>query len=172
MIRTVLTALTALTVLSAAGMVSAPALAGSGISTAATKTKAEDKIDIAACRKEYKRGVKFCTDEFEVDSVEYIACVEVEQARFRACMLGNLQTSVGATSTTVAGVQDSVDWVEVVIVENDGSETVLAGGMPATDGSVSLRHGLGHTLPTGTTVRVEQWSGDELVRTELVRVTD
>jgi hypothetical protein len=152
-------------------MASAPAVAGTDLSPAASGTKADDKVDIAECRREYKRGVKFCSDEFAYDTVEYESCIEVERDRFRACMLGNLQTAVSATATTVAAVSDSVDWVEVVVVEVDGSETVLAGGMPAADGAVSLRHGAGNELPAGTTVRVEQWSGDELVSTELVRVT-
>ena len=115
--------------------------------------------------------MKFCSDEFEVDTIEFNACIDVEQARFRACMLGSLQTSVGTTATTVSGLRDSVDWVELVVVDRDGSETVLAGGMPATDGSLSLSYGPGSALPIGTTVRVEQWSGDELVSTNLVQAT-
>ena len=171
MIRTALTALTALTLLSAAAVASTPAVAGTALSTVATKTKADDKVDVAECRREYKRGVKFCSDAFEVDTIEFNACVDVEQARFRACMLGSLQTSVGPSATTVSGLRDSVDWVELVVVDRDGSEAVLTGGMPATDGSLSLSYGPGSALPIGTTVRIEQWSGDALVGTEVVQIT-
>ena len=171
MIRTALTALSALTLLAAMAMASTPAEAGGISSTVATKTKADKEIDIAECRREYKRGVKFCSEEFEADTIEFNACIGVEEDRFRACMLGGLQTSVGTAATTVSGLRESVDWVELVVVYRDGSETVLTGGMPATDGSLSLSYGPDIALPIGTTVRVEQWSGDELVRTELVQTT-
>ena len=38
--------------------------------------------------------MKCCSDEFEVDTIVFNARIDVEQARFRACMLTSLQASV------------------------------------------------------------------------------